>query len=108
MRKKDPLVRTEEQQSFYKTQAWVKCRNTYLKSVGGLCELCKEHGLIRPAEIVHHKTPITIKNLDDPNITLNWDNLIALCAKHHAMEHRENPPRYIVDEYGRVIPRDDV
>lgn len=108
MKKKDPLVRTEAQQAFYKTQAWVKCRDTYLASVGGLCEKCKEHGLIRPAEVVHHKIHINVYNLDDPNVTLNWDNLIALCAKHHAMEHKKVPARYIIDELGRVTVVDNV
>lgn len=92
--------------SFYNTQAWQTCRAAYLKSRGGLCEVCLSQGLIVPAEAVHHRTHITVQNMDDPNITLNWNNLQALCRDHHAMMHkgeRRQAMRYYFDEDGRVI-----
>lgn len=92
---------------FYKTHAWRQCKNAYLKHARGLCERCLERGIITPAEIVHHKTYITPSNLNDPNITLNWDNLMAVCRKCHGEIHGESnrraKQRYLVDEFGRVV-----
>ena len=69
------LMSRGKQSQFYKTGAWVQCRNAYLKSVGGLCEKCLEKGLIVPAEIVHHKIHLNAENLSDPSISLNPANL---------------------------------
>lgn len=95
-------------ETFYKSKAWQSCRNTYIKSVGGLCEECLKHGRYKAAVEVHHKTHITPYNVNDPSITLNWDNLIALCRECHRRQHT-TPKRYKVDELGRVIlpPGDD-
>lgn len=86
---------------FYKSAAWVKCRNSYMKSVGCLCEKCLEEGKIVPAEEVHHKIFLTPENINDPGLTLSSDNLIALCREHHRREHGTQK-RYKVDEMGRV------
>lgn len=72
---------------FYSSKRWIHCRTAYLSSVGGLCELCLRSGLYRPAEVVHHIRPITDENLNDPEITLSWSNLMALCKQHHAEAH---------------------
>ena len=37
--------------------------------------------------IVHHKTYITEDNINNPDITLNWDNLECLCQTCHNKEH---------------------
>lgn len=68
--------------SFYKSQVWIKCRNGYMESQHYICERCGEL-----AEICHHKEYITPENINDPNITLNWDNLEALCRTCHQHEH---------------------
>ena len=88
-------------EEFYSSVAWKTTRDAYKKSVGGLCERCFKKGLITPAEMVHHKTHITPENINDPDITLNWDNLMALCLQCHADIHG-NPKRYKVDEFGRI------
>ena len=93
-----------KQSEFYKTGAWVNCRESYLKSVGGLCERCKAKGLIVPAEIVHHKEHLNVDNITDPTITLNNDNLEALCRKCHGEEHG-SPKRFDVLPDGTVLPR---
>ena len=77
-----------EIERFYTTRAWRKCREAFLKEKGGLCEICLSKGLIEPAVHVHHKKPITPENLSDPSITLNHDNLMALCEECHAEQHR--------------------
>ena len=87
---------------FYKTKAWQKTRNAYAKSVGGLCEECLRNGIIKAGEIVHHKQPLTPENINNPNVTLNWNNLELLCRDCHAKMHGA-VKRYKVDEMGRVI-----
>ena len=89
--------------TFYTSRAWANTRAAYRKSVGGLCERCLANGLIVPGEIVHHKIPISPENIDDPNITLNFDNLQLVCRQCHADIHRRREKRYKVDEDGRVI-----
>ena len=90
---------------FYHSQAWKKCRASYIKSVGGLCERCLAKGLIVPATMVHHKVYIDPENINDTSVTLNWDNLEALCTDCHAEEHSKGAKRYKVDEFGRVTVR---
>ena len=93
---------------FYYTIQWQNTRAQYKKSVGGLCELCLKDGIVTAGAIVHHKIPVTPENMTDPNITLNWDNLMLLCRKHHAEVHEnmyQRKRRYTVDEYGRVTAR---
>lgn len=92
-----------KQSEFYKTGAWVSCRENYLRSVGGLCERCKAKGLIVPAEIVHHKIYLNSINIYDPSISLNPLNLEALCRKCHGEEHG-NKKRYTVKADGTVCP----
>ena len=50
---------------------------------------------------MHHKIPLTPENVTDPDITLNWDNLMLLCRDCHAAVHKPQK-RYTVDELGRV------
>ena len=92
----------EKVQEFYSSRAWAKCREAYKKSVGGLCEVCLQDGLITAGEIVHHKKPVTIKNVNEPAVTLSWDNLCLLCRKHHGEAHAKHKRRYVIDELGRV------
>lgn len=101
-------------ETFYKSAAWKHTRDLYAASVGGICERCKEHGLITVGEIVHHKIPLSPNNIDDVNITLGFDNLKLVCRLCHAAEHKElakkekNTCRYLIDEYGRVCASDDL
>ena len=86
---------------FYTTRAWKKCRATVLSEHGGLCQICLGKGLIVPAVHVHHVKPITPDNLDDPTITLDSSNLMALCEECHAEQHRKK--RWRCDAMGRVL-----
>lgn len=88
--------------TFYKGKAWQNTRKAYVERVGGLCEECLKQGIYRAGEIVHHKIELTPDNINDPAISLSWDNLILLCRDCHAKEHG-NQKRYKVDEFGRVI-----
>ena len=97
---------------FYATQAWKDTRRNYKQSVGGLCERCLAKGIIEPAEIIHHKIPLTVDNVSDVNISLGWNNLQALCRKCHAEVHDEmymarSGRRYKIDSMGRVEIQND-
>lgn len=87
---------------FYKSSAWLKCRASYIKSVHGLCEHCDG-----PGYIVDHIKEIDINNVNDPEITLNHDNLQYLCTPCHNKKTftKESPIRegFGFDEKGNLI-----
>lgn len=88
---------------FYKSKAWIKCRNSFMESKHFTCERCGHR-----AVIAHHKKHITPDNINDPYITLNWDNLQALCMKCHAEAHGGGsgvPEGYSFDSNGNLIER---
>ena len=89
----------------YKSKAWQKCRNGYAKSKGNLCEVCLSKGIYKGGEIVHHRVILTPENVDDPNVTLNWDNLQLVCRDCHATIHDARKRRYKFDEMGRLTTR---
>lgn len=68
---------------FYSSTAWKKCRKAYNILVHYQCEDCGGVG-----EIVHHKTPLTPNNINDPEISLNFDNLRLVCRLCHAKYDR--------------------
>lgn len=90
-------------ETFYKSRQWQRCRDLAIQRSGGLCERCAKDGIVKAAVVAHHIKPITPQNITDPSITLNLDNLMALCTECHAAVHHHKPRRYKVDEGGRVI-----
>ena len=99
--------------AFYNSMAWKNTSRAYKQSVGCLCERCMSKGFVTPAEIVHHKTPLTDSNISDLSVSLSWDNLQALCRQCHAEVHEEmyaarTKKRYKIDRNGRVTIRDTV
>lgn len=73
--------------TFYASKEWQKCRSAYIshrRSVdGGMCETCHE----RPGYIVHHKEELTPDNINDPDITLGFNNLKYDCLECHNQEN---------------------
>ena len=67
---------------FYKSKAWLDCREGYIQSVYGLCNRCGS-----PGYIVHHKELLTLNNINNPEVTLNWELLEYLCLDCHNKEH---------------------
>lgn len=91
--------------AFYCSREWELCREAYLQKVNHLCERCKAKGIYEPAKIVHHKIYLNKENFTDPSVSLNFDNLEALCAMHHNLEHfgGKQESRYHIDENGNLI-----
>lgn len=86
---------------FYDSLSWKECRKTYAKSVGHLCEECLRVGIYKPGKIVHHKMELTPDNINNPDVTLNFDNLKLVCMDCHSKLHGRQK-RYWVDDFGNV------
>ena len=104
------MNKSQEVEAFYVTWTWRKCRTAFAKSKGNLCESCLKRGIIEPGSKdqpleVHHKIPLTADNVNDPNVTMNWDNLELLCKKCHDEQKAKKPKRWRVDANGRVTIR---
>lgn len=81
---------------FYHSGAWKRTQAAYMARpvyVHGdlcppyMCERCFGRGILRSAEIVHHKTHIEPWNIDDPHVTLDFGNLMRVCRDCHAVLH---------------------
>lgn len=72
------LKHTAEAKRFYKSKQWRECRESYISKVFGICEHCGGSGYI-----CDHIIEINSDNINDPDITLNHDNLQFLCTPCH-------------------------
>lgn len=88
---------------FYQSQSWKTTRAAVFAARKGLCEMCLKDGLYVPAEIVHHRVPLTPDNIKNPDIALSWDNLQLLCRECHARMHDKKKRRYKFDHNGRLV-----
>ena len=92
---------------FYSSTAWKRTRESYLASVYGLCEACTTQNKVSAATQVHHKIRLSEANINDVNISLNHDNLVALCDFHHQEEHGKHKTAIrrglMFDENGDII-----
>lgn len=104
----DDMAR-EFAKSFYKSKEWENVRKAVLMRDNYLCVKCG-----RPAEEVHHIKHLSPKNINDPSISLNMDNLASLCRDCHFEEHRgehargrekseEYNSQYAFDENGYLV-----
>jgi 5-methylcytosine-specific restriction endonuclease McrA len=78
--------------AFYKSKAWLAVRNYALKRDSYICKCYKITGKAEcslPANEVHHIIWLTPKNIHDPNIALNADNLIAINRDCHFNVHKQ-------------------
>lgn len=93
---------------FYKSKQWRECRKAYLKTVSGLCEECKKRGILKSADIVHHKIVLDDEKARNPEIALNFSNLEAVCIDCHNKLHYGKPlkKRYQIVN-GSVIIEED-
>ena len=86
----EQYVAKEGSAQFYGGRKWKKCRSNYL-SLHPVCERCEKLGIVKRAEIVHHKIYLDTASYSIPEISLNFDNLEALCFDCHRAEHFRNP-----------------
>lgn len=106
----------EFSKKFYNSAQWERCRSQYLitpikRPFGvvppGLCERCYEMGLFSIATIVHHRRHITPANVNDPNVTIDFDNLQRLCPKCHAEVHSGNSKPRVIFRDGEPVKAKD-
>lgn len=95
--------------ALYNSKEWEVVRQTALMRDNYLCTNCG-----RPAEEVHHIIHLSPKNIGDPNVTLNLNNLKSLCKDCHFEEHRgehakgrasEEQQEYMFDENGFLVQK---
>lgn len=87
--------------AFYESPAWRKTRDYVFKRDSALCVRCGAPGVI-----VHHKIELTPKNIGNPLISLNEENLETLCRQCHAIAHGGGAPiaeGLAFDENGNVV-----
>ncbi len=68
--------------AFYRSAAWRRLSRAFLLSKHYICERCGQ-----PAEIAHHRIWLNAQNIQNPDISLNPNNLEALCLACHNAEH---------------------
>ena len=95
----------EFSRKFYSSATWQTCRNNYAAMRGHLCEDCLKRGIYRPGVEVHHIEELTPLNINKPEVTLNYDNLVCLCRECHKARHNEcnKGRRYLFGDNGEVI-----
>lgn len=70
----------------------------------GMCERCFARGELKPAKVVHHIIHLSPENIDDPHVTLSYDNFQRLCQDCHAAVHSSTPEsRVTFDANGNVV-----
>ena len=91
---------------FYKSEEWTKLREVVLgermlRDGELICERCGK-SLVHPYDaILHHKIELNDRNVFDPAIALNPDNLMTVChwchdAIHERWGHQRSRHVYIV------------
>lgn len=69
--------------AFYNSTPWRKLRKYIQEKNNYTCDECGGYG-----DQVHHIQEITPENINDPNITLNENNLQLLCESCHNKKRR--------------------
>lgn len=69
--------------AFYQSKVWQDTSRSVKRDANYICVKCND----RPAEIAHHIIWLTPQNINDINITLNKNNLMAVCRECHAIIH---------------------
>ncbi|MBR4451566.1 MAG: HNH endonuclease [Clostridia bacterium] len=72
---------------FYNSKKWEDCRKAFIAeriaTDGGLCQVCHD----KTGYIIHHRQKLTPENINDPMITLSFDNLEYVCHDCHNAIH---------------------
>lgn len=70
------------EQDIYNSYRWQQLRKAK-REANPFCERCADKGIVKQAELVHHRRPI--KDGGDP---WAWENLESVCGSCQAVEHR--------------------
>lgn len=83
---------------FYHSKKWHDVSVAYMMSQSYICERCG-----KPATICHHKRYLSPANISDPTISLNFENLEALCHDCHNKEHMTKYSKAIFSSCGDMV-----
>lgn len=88
---------------FYHSKEWLKVRELVLIRDHYICRECGE-----AAYIVHHIIELNPDNINDPNITLNMNNLLSVCKNchdeiHNMCQTKSTQEGFRFDENGDLI-----
>lgn len=72
----------------YTSKAWIEFRFNLIIERGPKCQKCGDIIIDTSKLIGHHKIVLTPQNIDDPNVTLNKDNVDLICFDCHNKEHK--------------------
>ena len=88
-------------QRFYRSDTWKIARAIKIANACGVCEECGAIGTE-----VHHIIHLTPKNVTDPSVATNQENLKLLCNECHNKAHGrfEGRREYYFDDEGNLIP----
>lgn len=80
--------REENSSPYYNSKSWRLLRKFYYER-HPLCEECLKHGVVRPAEEIHHKRPFLTGTTDEErwSLLLDENNLYSLCRSCHDKLH---------------------
>ena len=76
---------------FYSSKQWQQVRKSVLYRDNYVCKICG-----RPASIVHHINFLNPDNINNPDISLNPDNLVSVCIDCHNRIHNTTDDRRII------------
>lgn len=79
----------KQAKAFYKSAAWLKCREYVLSRDNHLCQQCLKKKKLTTANTVHHIKPLE----EAPELALEPDNLESICPSCHNKEHPEKGNR---------------
>ena len=86
---------------FYNTRDWKRLRQKKYSDADGLCERCKERGIVREGREVHHIVPLD----KDWSRRLDYGNLILLCNDCHNAEHERISPLQEFNKFWEELKR---
>lgn len=74
---------------FYSSSEWKRFRKRILARDDYVCQRCKKDGIVKVADLVHHKVEIR----DDWTKRLSKENCIAICTQCHERLHDRSKNR---------------
>ena len=83
---------------FYCSKKWRRVSAAYLSSKSYICERCGA-----PAVVCHHKKWLNDVNVHDPKISLDFENLEALCQECHNAEHGSKHDVAVFNDAGELV-----